>query len=113
MFFTCCTLHNMLHAYDGLDELEPAVEWGGKEGLHNGWDRSPLLDESITGSTGSPIGDGNSTPRQKELHFALKNALVAHFEVQRQKNSIRWLKHKAPGRRFASSNVEITNVETA
>ncbi|CAM9508247.1 unnamed protein product [Pylaiella littoralis] len=28
MFFTCCTLHNMLHAYDGLDELEPAVEWG-------------------------------------------------------------------------------------
>ncbi|CAM9198323.1 unnamed protein product [Pylaiella littoralis] len=22
----------MLHAFDGLDELEPTVEWGGKEG---------------------------------------------------------------------------------
>ncbi|CAN0083492.1 unnamed protein product [Pylaiella littoralis] len=30
MFFTCCTLHNMLHAFDGLDEFEPTVEWGGR-----------------------------------------------------------------------------------
>ncbi|CAN0185409.1 unnamed protein product [Pylaiella littoralis] len=32
MFFTCCTLHNMLHAFDGLDEFEPTVEWGGEGG---------------------------------------------------------------------------------
>ncbi|CAN0345009.1 unnamed protein product, partial [Pylaiella littoralis] len=27
VFFTCCILHNMLHTYDGMDNLEENVNW--------------------------------------------------------------------------------------
>lgn len=112
MFFTCCALHNMLHAFDGLDDLEPTVEWGGKEGLHDPWDHPPQLDESTTGSTSRSVDDDDSTTvtvAAKKKHFELKNALIDHFEVRRQQGSIKWLRHKAPGRRHASRNVEISD----
>mmetsp|Transcript_25676 Transcript_25676/g.24534 ORF Transcript_25676/g.24534 Transcript_25676/m.24534 type:complete len:218 (+) Transcript_25676:1104-1757(+) len=32
MFFTCLGLHNMLHAWDGRNEWECGVKWGGKDG---------------------------------------------------------------------------------
>ncbi|CAN0415305.1 unnamed protein product, partial [Pylaiella littoralis] len=79
MFFTCCTLHNMLHAFDELDEFEPTVEWGGKEGLHDPWDNPPLLDESTTGSTSTSVDDDNANTKPVQEHFILKKALVAHF----------------------------------
>lgn len=93
MFFTYCTLHNMLHAFDGLDELEPTVDWGGKEGLHDPWDNTPLADESTVGSTGEPNDDSSdSYQKPEEAHFGLKNALMAHFDYRRRvKRDISWL----------------------
>lgn len=96
----------MLHAFDGLDELEPTVEWGGKEGLHDPWDNSPSLDESTVGSTGPQHNDEGSTSPEA-AHGELKSALITHFEFRRLRKDIRWLRHKAPGRRHASPNVEV------
>ncbi|CAM9269704.1 unnamed protein product [Discosporangium mesarthrocarpum] len=34
MFFTCCILQNMLHAYDGLGTQESGVDWMGRDGWY-------------------------------------------------------------------------------
>lgn len=94
MFFTCCTLHNMLHAFDGLDVLEPATSWGGKEGLHDPWVCPPTTDESTVGSTGPPNDDDDDSQLPDAEHFELKNALMAHFDYRRRvKRDITWLQH--------------------
>lgn len=94
MIFTCCTLHNMLHAFDGLNELESTVNWGGKAGLHDPWDHAPLTDESTVGSTGPPNNDDDSSQKPEDAHFELKKALMAHFDYRRRvKKDIRWLQH--------------------
>ncbi|CAN0462809.1 unnamed protein product, partial [Ectocarpus sp. 12 AP-2014] len=98
LFFTCCTLHNMLHAFDGLDELETVEDWGGRAGLHDAWDNDPLLDESTVGSTSpTPANDDGTTTTPEAAHEELKNALMTHFEFRRSKNDIRWLRHTTTG----------------
>ena len=55
IFFTCCILHNMLHSFDGLGELESEVEWEGFDGLHHPWIADPLMDVTSVGlSKGGP-----------------------------------------------------------
>lgn len=97
MFFTCCILHNMLHAFDGLDELEPAVNWGGKEGLHDVWDNRPDLNEGSTGTRTMDVNDDDPATRPEVSHFALKNALIQHFEYRRLNKDLRWLRHANRG----------------
>ncbi|CAB1119739.1 unnamed protein product [Ectocarpus sp. CCAP 1310/34] len=84
LFFTCCTSHNVLHAFDGLDELETVEDWGGRAGLHDAWDNDPLLDESTVGSTSpTPADDDGTTTIPEAAHEELKNALIAHVEFRR------------------------------
>lgn len=87
MFFTCCTLHNMLHAFDGMDVLEADVEWGGRDGLHDMWDADPLID---VGSVGS-----SNTEQAVEVesgHVRLKQKLIAHFTYRKNNDDIVWLR---------------------
>lgn len=44
VWFTCCILHNLLHAFDGLGELEAGVDWSGREGLHDACIADPETD---------------------------------------------------------------------
>ncbi|CAN0259087.1 unnamed protein product [Ectocarpus sp. 4 AP-2014] len=98
LFFTCCTSHNMLHAFDGLYELELVEEWGGRAGFHDAWDNGPLLDESTMGYTSpTPADDDGTTTTTEAVHEELKNARMTHFEFRRSKNGIRWLRHATTG----------------
>ena len=60
MFFTCCTIHNILHSYDGLDELEADAQWAGDYGLHEPWIADPTTDFSFVGGRGE---EGHSDER--------------------------------------------------
>lgn len=50
VFFTCRILHNVLHAFDGLDVTEADVEWAGEEGLRHAWTADPLTDVVSNGA---------------------------------------------------------------
>ncbi|CAN0468177.1 unnamed protein product, partial [Scytosiphon promiscuus] len=77
VFFTCCILHNMLHAYDGLDELEPETNGAGADGRHEILDRNPLADYSSVGQR--PAGASSETTIEVETeHAALKAKLIEH-----------------------------------
>lgn len=41
IYQTCCALHNMLHAYDGLGLLEKNVDYAGKDGDLDPWVTTP------------------------------------------------------------------------
>lgn len=34
IFFTCVCLHNILHDWNGRDQWENGLHWGGADGLH-------------------------------------------------------------------------------
>ncbi|CAM9952566.1 unnamed protein product, partial [Discosporangium mesarthrocarpum] len=44
VFFTCCILQIMLHAYDGLGTQEPGVDWMGRDGMHDAYYCNPTVD---------------------------------------------------------------------
>lgn len=90
VFFTCCILHNMLHAYDGLDILEANVDWAGADGRHNPWERHPQEDASAQ----SPLtGAGTAERVEKEAgHTQLKNKLVTHYTYRAKNKELCWLK---------------------
>ncbi|CAM9456050.1 unnamed protein product, partial [Discosporangium mesarthrocarpum] len=49
VFFSCCTLQNMLHACDGLAELEVNTDWTGDAALHDAFYSDPYTDFSRVG----------------------------------------------------------------
>lgn len=64
VFSACCILHNMLHAFDGLDVLEADVDWAGANGVHDAWVADPLVDVS---STGLRTVHGKADPADAEV----------------------------------------------
>lgn len=88
MFFTCCILHNMLHSFDGLGELEENANWAGLDGLHDPEVADPSTDHS---SVGRRSRRGNEEVEVEAAHKDLKNKLVAHFAYRRKRNDITWL----------------------
>lgn len=86
MCFTCCTLHNMLHAFDGVKVvLEADVEWGGNKGLHDMWDAGPLTNDSTDGRS-----DVEKVVEVDSGHVELKNEMIAHFTYRKNNNDIVW-----------------------
>lgn len=75
LFFTCCILHNMLHAYDGLDVLEADVDWAGVDGRHNPWERDPLEDASKLCLFQAPT----EKVEVEAEHEELRRSLVTHL----------------------------------
>lgn len=88
VFFACCILHNMLHSYDGLDELEENADWAGLDGLHDPDVAPPEVDHS---SVGIRQNSGSHEVEVESAHHDLKNKLIAHYSYRRQQGDITWL----------------------
>lgn len=82
VFFTCCMLHDMVHAYDGLDVLEVDVGWTGVYSLHD-----PEVAESETDHgwvmLWRKFGDYEVQEIESE-HHVLKEKLIAHNSYRRK-----------------------------
>lgn len=93
VFYTCCILHNMLHAFDGLHEMEADVHWAGQDGLHSAWVADPL--EDVT-SVGLRKWDDKDEPTEVDAsHDGFRNMLLESFTYRRTINDISWLRYKA------------------
>ncbi|CAM9914719.1 unnamed protein product [Pylaiella littoralis] len=90
VFFTCCILHNMLHTYDGMDNLEENVNWVGSAELRNTWEHN--VDSSSVGTK-----DVNDKPEIETEHTVLKSQLITNYvyRLLRKKN-ICWLSRETP-----------------
>ena len=90
IFFTCCTLHNMLHQFDGMDQLEEGVQWTGEDGLHEPEVAEPTIDVSSM-RTRQPVG--NDEADEVELsHNELKQQLIESYTHRKAANTIRWIR---------------------
>lgn len=78
MFFKCCTLYNMLHAFDGMDVVEAGVECEGKDGFNDLWDADPLRDESKVRSS-----DVEKVVEVDSGRVELNNELIATLRTPR------------------------------
>ena len=91
-FFTCCILHNMLHAFDGLDVLEADVDWVGPDGLHDPWTADPLTDVSTVGARGD-VGSDEKV-EVESMHDDLKKKLMTSFAYRSKHKYIVWLSRR-------------------
>ena len=64
IFFTCCALHNQLHAWDQREQWENGMEWGAADGL---------FDDDADANYANPMirdvraGDPAAAPRRAEV----------------------------------------------
>lgn len=94
VFLTCCILHNMLHDFDGLHELEADVHWDGRDGLHSAWVADPLRDVTSVGLRKK--GDDKEEPTEvEESYDRFRNMVLESFTYRRTQNDISWLQHNA------------------
>lgn len=85
VFFTCCILHNMLHTYDGMDNLEEDVNWVGSAELRNTWEHH--VDNSSVGTK-----DVNEKPQVETGHAGLKKKLITNYTYRLlHKKDVVWL----------------------
>lgn len=107
MFFTCCVLHNMLLACDGLDvRWEKNAQWAGQGGLHDHDDldifrkltkrvkeNSDFAREGINQLNIRGNADYlNGEEEIESTHSSLKKNLINHFNYQYKHGRIEWLK---------------------
>ena len=87
MFKTCCVLHNILHAWDGLAELEPTTSWAGNDGEPEagGADRSAGLGWGSEGDMAEEADIGDQAKFNK-----LREALAIHFDQAKAKGEVCW-----------------------
>lgn len=82
VFFTCCILHNMLHTFDGMDDLQEDVNWVGSAELQN--TREHNKDSSSVGTK-----DVNDKVQVEKGHTLLRNHLMTNFSyLQKRKKDI-------------------------
>lgn len=74
VFFTCCILHNMLHTFDGMDQLEAGMKWTASAGMHEPWVCKPSIDLSSVGAKG-----GTPKMEKEPRHALLKRQLIQRF----------------------------------
>lgn len=85
VFFTCCILHNMLHTYDGMDDLEEDVNWVGSAELRSTWEHN--RDPTSVGAK-----DVNQKQEIETGHTLLKRKLTTSFMYRKKvKKDIVWL----------------------
>jgi len=86
IFFTCCILHNMLHAFDGIALLEKGINWTGAEGHVDSWlskDMPVVL----------PTTDAPAESIEVEGGFhKLQKQLTTHFIYRMRTGTIEWKK---------------------
>ena len=115
-FFACCILHNILLAFDHLDDGADAAMWQAADGLHG--DSLPFEDEdadirkpqrveyrsghhrvrrdvnadddfSMMGSHEEGANDVVE-PAEESSYLQLRDRLVAHYYAVWQRNEVEW-----------------------
>ncbi|CAB1104238.1 unnamed protein product [Ectocarpus sp. CCAP 1310/34] len=87
VFFTCCILHNMLHTFDGIDQLVENTNWVSSAGVGATLATEP---ESDCGSVGTK--DVNDQPQLEIGHTVRKRQLTTSFAYRKKhKKDIVWL----------------------
>jgi hypothetical protein len=94
VFFSCCVLHNMLHAFDGLDVFERDVQWSGPDGWHEAWRALPNVDFGAAGSApDNEGGTGEVDVEEVESTFhSLRGKLIQHFNRVLAEKGVAWLR---------------------
>lgn len=91
VWFTCCILHNILHDFDGLGDLEEGVHWDGVDGLHDAWVADPTRDDSVVGrETREETRAGGVTETEND-YATFRNALLESFTYRAEHHDIVWL----------------------
>ena len=87
VFFTCCILHNMLHTFDNMGQMEDNHTWVGSAGPHDSWEHDPATDRSSVGTKDHQL------KREVEAGHALrKRQLTTSFMYRKKhKKDIVWL----------------------
>ncbi|CAN0441290.1 unnamed protein product, partial [Pylaiella littoralis] len=84
VFFTCCILHNMLHTFDGMDDLEENVNWVSSAELQSTWEHN--VDSTSVGTK-----DVNEKPQIEAGHALLKRQLTTSYLYRKKiKRDIVW-----------------------
>lgn len=78
-WFTACILHNMLHALDGLGDLEEDADWVGSAGAPG---EAADMEVEVDDATDRPAAGFN----------AFRKELVTHFTCAWDKKEVLWLK---------------------
>ncbi|CAB1103577.1 unnamed protein product [Ectocarpus sp. CCAP 1310/34] len=87
VFFTCCILHNMLHTFDGMDQLVENTNWVSSAGVGTTLATEP---EADCGSFGTK--DVNDQPQLEIGHTVRKRQLTTSFAYRKKhKKDIVWL----------------------
>ncbi|CAN0110840.1 unnamed protein product [Ectocarpus sp. 6 AP-2014] len=87
VFFTCCILHNMLHTFDGMDQLVENRNWVSSAGVGT---TSVTEPEADSGSVGTK--DVNDRPQVEAGHAVRKRQLTTSFAYRKKhKKDIVWL----------------------
>jgi hypothetical protein len=94
MFFTCCILHNIIHAYDGRNQWEREVDWAGVDGRLNVSFAAADADFTAVGGAGAVAGEDEEEVEQS--FFALRSDLVDHYDYAQQMAEITWLRSGEP-----------------
>lgn len=78
MIFELCTLHNILHSFNGLGELGADVHSAALDGLHDPWVTEPLTD-----FTNAELWDqgGNGSLETDASHERFKEMLLRSFRA--------------------------------
>ena len=84
VFWSCCILHNMLHTYDSMGEMEADLEWVGADGSNDKETGPPEGTEETSESV---------TKIEEDVGFqAFRAKLVEHFAFRAKRKSLAWLR---------------------
>ncbi|CAB1116194.1 unnamed protein product [Ectocarpus sp. CCAP 1310/34] len=87
VFFTCCILHNMLHTFDGMDQVMGNTHWVSSAGAGTGVATEQEADSSSVGAK-----DTN----EREGHGERKRKLNTSFAYRKKhKKDIVWLSRRS------------------
>ena len=87
MVKTCCVLHNILHTWDGLAELEPGTSWAG----NGGEPEAGAADASagLGGGSGGDMAEEADIGDQAKCNN-LREGLVINFSQAKAKEEVCW-----------------------
>lgn len=87
-WFTACIIHNMLHAFDGLANLEKDMDWAGKAGEA---DESTGAFPSGTEAEADVLAMDEDGDETAKFHNA-REKLVHHFMHKRKTEGVAWFR---------------------
>lgn len=94
LFFTCCILHNMIHAFDGREEWEVDVDWAGVDGrLDVSLCEDVNADFAAVAAARARVVRSTATEEEVESTFiSLRKDLIQHYALADLAGEIRWLR---------------------